>query len=292
MGGNSGLDLIEATLEATGTSQSDMLGRCAGVLKLIRDGGVFAEDMAVTNSENPGAGVAVLVLVLTEEEGDATLSILVLPLRGSNAKPCCQKPTNIVGGVSVLGDTQKGWTGQLLHNALEPLYHSTVHFVSFENSENVRRSEVCVMGCSSGIGPDPDNNRTDTVLSVLAMGYKTSCMDARVTNLPLFQHVPDLGGDSVPDRVERRVEDSVSSLGRDVLNAVHWTGKRSDEIVRPVKELRRVDRDTVVVGGLLPLGEIVRESHGDSRANAKCERRRKLMRMHSSVKRGSSKNKW
>jgi len=41
-------------------------------------------------------------------------------------------------------------------------------------------------------------------------------LDGRVPNLPSFQELADLGSDSVPDSVERRVEDSIGGLGREM----------------------------------------------------------------------------
>jgi hypothetical protein len=44
-----------------------VLARCASALELVRDGGLFAENVAVANGEDPGARVAALVLILVEE---------------------------------------------------------------------------------------------------------------------------------------------------------------------------------------------------------------------------------
>ena len=63
---------------------------------------------------------------------------------------------------------------------------------------------------------NPNHDGTDSVLSVLAVGDETSCIDSRVANLPSFQELADQGSDSVPDSVERRVEDSIDGLGREM----------------------------------------------------------------------------
>lgn len=74
---------------------------------------------------------------------------------------------------------------------------------------------------------DPNDHGAETLLPVLAVGYEPSCVDGGVTDLPLFQNVPDPGVDSVPDGAERRVEDSVDGLGR----AARGTGEGSVKII-------------------------------------------------------------
>ena len=55
----------------------------------------------------------------------------------------------------------------------------------------------------------------------------------------------NLGRNRVPDSVERRVEDAVDGLRRDVLNAALRKGKGILEVVRTVEELGMVVRETV-----------------------------------------------
>jgi len=74
------LDLVEAPLEATESVNSNVLARCAGPLELVRPLNLLAENMAVTNTENLRAGLAVLVATFVEEEADATLGIIHLSL--------------------------------------------------------------------------------------------------------------------------------------------------------------------------------------------------------------------
>jgi len=70
---DAGLDLVESALESTESGKSNVLGRCASSLELVGDGDVLAENVAVANAKDLGAGGAVLVLVLVEEQHDATL---------------------------------------------------------------------------------------------------------------------------------------------------------------------------------------------------------------------------
>ena len=112
---DAGPDLVEAALESMESGKSNVLARCGRALDLVLDGGVLAENMAVANVEDLGARGAVLVLVFMEEQCDTTLSIIVPPLHSSNrhAGRSSEETTDIVGGVIVVGDAQKGWTQQL-----------------------------------------------------------------------------------------------------------------------------------------------------------------------------------
>ena len=67
------LDLVEALLEATESVNSNVQAICAGALELVHPLSLLVEDMAVRNTKNLGAGVAVLVATLVEEEPDALL---------------------------------------------------------------------------------------------------------------------------------------------------------------------------------------------------------------------------
>ena len=100
-----------------------------------------------------------------------------------------------MGAVGVEGDAQKLWTQQ-------PLY------------PHIQGNVVCVLG--SGISRNPNHGGTDSILPVLTIGDETSCLDNRLTKLSKFQELADLGCDSVPDWVERHVEDSVDGFGGEV----------------------------------------------------------------------------
>lgn len=65
---NGGLDLVNSALESMESGKSNMLGRCPSTLELIVDGGVLAENVAVTNSKDLGTGGATLALVLMKEQ--------------------------------------------------------------------------------------------------------------------------------------------------------------------------------------------------------------------------------
>jgi hypothetical protein len=139
-----------------------------------------------------------------------------------------------------------------------------VDSVGLEKANNVWGGEVRVLsGGAGGMSCDPNDDGTETILSVLAVGYETSCVDGGVTNLAIFQAVADLGCDSVPDEVKRRIEDPMGGLGRGVLKTARGLGEGIVEVVRAVEELRRVDGDTVVVCDLLLLRDIVLGDHSE-----------------------------
>ena len=97
-------------------------------------------------------------------------------------------------------------------------------------------------GSSIGMGRNPNHDGAASVLPVLAVRDETNCTDGRVANLPGFQDPTDLGSDSVPNSVERRVEDSMGGLGRDIRMSALGDGERIFEEIRAVEELRRVGR--------------------------------------------------
>jgi hypothetical protein len=64
------------------------------------------------------------------------------------------------------------------------------------------------------VSRNPNHDGTDSVLPVLAVGDKMSCLDGQVANLPSFQELVDLGSDSVPDSVQQRVEPETGLNGK------------------------------------------------------------------------------
>ena len=85
--------------------------KCTSTPKLVPDGGLLTEHMAVANTKDLGTSVAMLVHVLMEEQCDTPLSIIGLTLLSSNRHAECssQEVTKVVGGVDVSGDIQKWW---------------------------------------------------------------------------------------------------------------------------------------------------------------------------------------
>lgn len=177
---DAGPDLVDTTLETTVSGDTNKLARCASTLELIIDGGRLAEHMAVADTENPGTWFATLGLVFMEKEPDTPLSVIDLPLLGSDrhAEHSGQKSTKVVGGVGVVGGAQKGWTRHHLHGALVPLYHRSLNSKGCEKTDNIGGNVVCILSTGGlGMCRDPNDDGTETTLPVLAMGEESSCLD-------------------------------------------------------------------------------------------------------------------
>jgi len=159
--------------------------------------------------------------------------------------------------VDTLGDREKVGTYEPLYSSLIPFDHCTLNSIGLEKSENARRSIICTLSSgSSGMSRDPNHNGTDSILPIL-VGDKTSCFDGRIPNLSRFQELADLGSNGIPDGVEWCVKDSIDSLGNGMWVSALWDGEGIFEEVRVVEELRRVRRDTAVVGGPFPVRESI-----------------------------------
>jgi len=109
----------------------------------------------------------------------------------------------------------------------------------------------------SGMSRNPNHNGTNSILPILTVGDKTSCFDGRILNLSHFQELADLGSNGIPDGVEWHVKDSIDSLGNGMWVSALWDGEGILEEIRAVEELRRVRRDTAVVGGPFPVQESI-----------------------------------
>jgi hypothetical protein len=88
------LDLIEAPLESTYPANSNEVLGCAAFV-LVVDGGVLAKDVAIANSVNLWARIAIPILVLVEPEGKSALGVIRLhPFgRKGNAEKSSEETT-------------------------------------------------------------------------------------------------------------------------------------------------------------------------------------------------------
>ena len=157
--------------------------------------------MAVTNTENLGAGVAALVANFVEEEPDATLDIIDLTLRSSNrhSESSSEMTTDMDGGIVVADNTQKSWTYRLPRDCLVPLYFNVLDSALLEKFKNVLgyfMGGVC--GGRAGIDPNPNHDGTEGLLPALSVSDEASRING-VTNLPIFHQSANLGTDSAPD---------------------------------------------------------------------------------------------
>jgi len=88
----------------------------------VLDGGVLAKDVAIADSVNLVAGVAVLVFVFVEPEGE---SALLRPFgRKGNAEKRSEEATDVVGGIVAADMGHKGRTCQPVRDGLAPFHDS------------------------------------------------------------------------------------------------------------------------------------------------------------------------
>ena len=232
--------------------------------------------MLVANGEDPGTWLAVLGLVLMEEEGDATLSVLILPLLRSDrhSQHGCEGATDIVRRVGFVGNAHKGRTRQPLHGALIPFNNGTLNLMLLQNMENVGRSVTGLLGAGGvGMRGNPDDNRASSLLSVLVAGRKASGLKGGVLNAAFIEQDNHLRSDNMPNRVERRSEDSFGGLDRarkppgGPRRRRNWEGIRLE--IGAVKKLRRVHGDTIPVINPLEIGDKAWGDNRSIRRNAK-----------------------
>ena len=81
------------------------------------------------------------------------------------------------------------------------------------------------------------------------MGEEAGRVDGRPVDLPSLDQVTNLGTDSVPDTIERGVEDSAERLDGDVGVSADGLGEGRSEDVRTVDEVRvvAVPGDAVII---------------------------------------------
>lgn len=91
---------------------------------------------------------------------------------------------------------------------------------------------------------NPYDDGTETpfrLLSQRCMGEEAGRVDGQPVDLPTLDQVTNLGTESVPDTIERSVEDSAERLDRDVGVSADGLGEEGcSEQVRTVDEVRVV----------------------------------------------------
>lgn len=107
--GNGLRDLVDAALESTHPTNSNVVLGCAASV-LVIDGGVLAQDMTIGDPVDLVAGPAVLVFVFMKPESETALGILLLHFFGrkGNAEKSGEEPTDVMSGVGATDVAQKG----------------------------------------------------------------------------------------------------------------------------------------------------------------------------------------
>ena len=246
-------DLAAAALESTHSAHSNVVHGCAASM-LVIDGGVLAQDVAVANSVHLVAGVAVLVFVLVEPERKSALGILLhFFSRKGNAEKSSEEATDMMGGIAAVDMAHKGGTCEPLRDRLAPFHNSTVDSVLPQKGKDLLGDFVGgIGGGGTRNDADPYDDGTETPLRLLSqrcVGEEAGRVDGRPVDLPSLDQVTNLGTDSVPDTIERGVEDSAERLDGDVGVSADGLGEGRSEDVRTVDEVRvvAVPGDAVII---------------------------------------------
>lgn len=207
------LDLVEAPLESTHSANSNVVLGCAAYV-LVLDSGVLTKDVAIADSVNLVAEVAIPVFIFAEPEGESALGILLLHSFGrkGNAEKSSDEATDIVGGIVAADMAHKGWTCQPPRDGLAPFHNSILDSVLQEKRKDLLGDLVGgIGGGRTRNDTDPYDDGTETPLLLLSrrsVGEEAGRVDGRPVNLLSLDQVTNLGTDSVPDTIERRVKDS------------------------------------------------------------------------------------
>ena len=252
---NSLCNVVEAALESTNSANANVFHGCAASV-LIIDVGVLAQDVTVADAINLVAGVAVLVFVFVEPEGKSALGILLLHFFGrkGNAEKSSEEVTDMMSGVAAADMAHKGGTCQPLRDRLAPFHNSILDSVLQQELEDLLGDIVGgIGGGRTGNDADPDDDGTETPLRLLSrrpLSEEAGRVDGRPVDLVCLDQVTNLGTDSVPDIIERGVEDSAERLDGDVGVSANGLGKGRSEEVRTVNEVRvvAVPSDAVIIG--------------------------------------------
>jgi hypothetical protein len=214
-------DLVETVLESTHSTNSNVVHGCTASVFVI-NGGVLAQDVAAADPVNLVAGVTVLVSVFVEPERKSALGILLFHFfgRNGNAEKSSEEATDMMGGVAAAHMAHKGGTCQPLRDRLAPFHNSILDSVIQQERKDLLGDIVgSIGGGRTGNNADPDDDGTETPLRLLSrrcVGEEASRVNGRPVDLAGLDQVKNLGTDSVPDTIQRSVEDSVERLDGDM----------------------------------------------------------------------------
>jgi hypothetical protein len=247
-------DLVETPLESTLSANSNVVLGCA-ISVFVLDGGVLAKDVAIADSVNLVAGVAVLVFVFVEPEGERALGILLLhPFgRKGNSEKSGEEATDVVGTIVAVGMAHKGPTRQPLRDGLAPFHNNILDSILQEKRKDLLGDLVGgIGGGRTRNDTDPYDDGTETpllLLSYRSVGEEADRVDGRPVNPPSLDQVTNFGTDSVPDAIERGVKDSTGRLDRDIGESADGHAEGCSEEIRTVNEFRvvAVSGDAVIV---------------------------------------------
>lgn len=106
---------------------------------------------------------------------------------------------------------------------------------------------------------NPDDDGPQSLLPLLVASREANCADTRILDAAFLQQGYYHRSNGTPDRVERRSENSVGSLDRELKPSLprDGDGEGIRVEIRAVEKLRRVGRDTIPVVNPLVGGDKV-----------------------------------
>jgi hypothetical protein len=113
-----------------------------------------------------------------------------------------------------------GVTCEPLRDCLAPFHNNTLDSVLQQEGQDLLGDLVGgIGGGRSRIDADPYDDRTERPIHILSkrcVGEEAGRVDGRPVDLPSLDQVTNLATDSVPDTIERGVEDAAERLDGDV----------------------------------------------------------------------------
>jgi hypothetical protein len=252
--GNGLRNLVEAALESAHSAHPNMVPGCATSVLVVHKS-VFAKNMAIADPVDLVAGVAILVSVLVEPERKSALGIHLLPFfcRKGNGEKRGEKATDVMGGIAAVDMAHKGGTCEPLQDRLAPFHNDTLDSVPQEKGEDLSGDLVGgIGGGRARSDTDPNDDGAESPLHPLSqrrVSEKAGWVDRRPVDLPYVKQVTNLGTDSVPDTIERGVEDPAERLDGEMGVSADGLGEGRTEEVGTINEVRvvTVPGDAVII---------------------------------------------
>ena len=154
----------------------------------VIDGGVLVQDVAVADSVNLVAGIAILVFVFMEPKRKSALNILLLHFFGRKgyAEKRSEEATDIMGGIAGVDIAHKGGTCQPLRNCLTPFHDGIVDSVLLQERKDLLGDFVGGIGGSRPRNDaNPYDNWTETpprLVSQRCVSEEAGGVDGRPVN--------------------------------------------------------------------------------------------------------------
>lgn len=141
--------------------------------------------MAIADTVDLVAGIAVVVFVLVKPECKSALGIQLLSFVGrkGNTEKSGEEAADIIGGISAADMAHKGMACQSLRDRLAPFHNNTLDPVLQQKRKDLLGDIVGgIGGGRTGKDADPDDDGTETSLRLLSrrsVGEEAGSVDGR-----------------------------------------------------------------------------------------------------------------